>query len=60
MFKNKVVHDALLFMLKNGVKDQRFVQDSKIYGIDLISKAIVSPAVTQSMKNLVVETFCKE
>jgi hypothetical protein len=36
MFKNKTVHDAILYLLKNDVKDERFVQASKVYGINLI------------------------
>lgn len=60
MFKNKVVHDSLLFMLKNSVRDNRFVQVSKVYGIDLISKAIVAPQTKSALKDLVVETFTKD
>lgn len=37
MFKNKQVHDALIVLLKGGVKDSRFVEDSKVFGKDWIS-----------------------
>jgi hypothetical protein len=40
MFKNKQVHDALIVLLKGGVKDDRFVQDSKKYGVDWITSNI--------------------
>jgi hypothetical protein len=29
MFKNSQVHDSLIYLLKNAVKDDRFVTDSK-------------------------------
>lgn len=40
MFKNKQVHDSLIYLLKNGVKDDRFVSDSKVYGKNWITKTI--------------------
>lgn len=36
MFKNKQVHDSLLVLLKGGVRDSRFIGDSKGFGIDWI------------------------
>jgi len=42
MFKNKQVHESLIILLKGGVKDTRFVEDSKIFGKDWISKAITA------------------
>lgn len=40
MFKNKQVHDALIVLLKGGVKDERFVSDSKEFGKEWISTTI--------------------
>lgn len=40
MFKSKQVHEALLKLIKGGVKDERFVQDSKKFGIHWISDII--------------------
>lgn len=42
MFKDKQVHEALIYLLKNAVKDDRFVEDSKKYGIDWIVYTITS------------------
>jgi hypothetical protein len=60
MFKNKVVHESLITMLKGGVKDSRFVDDSKKFGIDWISKTIVAPKTKDSLKELVNETFLRD
>jgi hypothetical protein len=40
MFKDKIVHDSLIVLLKGGVKDSRFVSDSKTFGIDWIKYTI--------------------
>jgi hypothetical protein len=43
MFKNKQVHESLIKLLKGAIKDERFVGDSKRFGIDWISKTITAP-----------------
>lgn len=60
MFKNKTVHEALLVLLKGGVRDSRFVAESKIFGIDWISKTITASKTKSALKELVSETFTKE
>jgi len=60
MFKNKQVHDALIVLLKGGVRDSRFVGDSKVFGIDWIAKTITSKESKDSLKELVSETFQKD
>jgi len=60
MFKNKVVHEALLVLLKGGVRDPRFVAESKTFGIDWISKTITAPKTKGALKELVSETFTKD
>ncbi len=60
MFKNKRVHDALLVLLKGGVRDSRFVAESKTFGIDWISKTITAPKTKCALKELVSETFTKD
>lgn len=42
MFKNSQVHDSLIVLLKGAVKDDRFVTESKKYGIDWITYTITS------------------
>lgn len=42
MFKNSQVHASLIYLLKNAVKDDRFVTDSKKFGIDWITYTITS------------------
>ena len=60
MFKNKQVHDALIKLLKGGVKDERFVTDSKEFGIDWITHTVTSNNVKTELKELVSETFTQE
>jgi hypothetical protein len=60
MFKNKTVHDALIVLLKGGVKDHRFVTESKTFGIDWISKTITAPKTKCALKELVAEAFTKD
>lgn len=60
MFKNKEVHDSLLYLLKNDIKDDRFVKTSRLYGIDLISHAVQTNPVKYASKDLVVGLFTKD
>lgn len=60
MFKGKQVHESLITLLKGGVKDNRFVDQSKKFGVDWISKSITAPKTKDSLKNLVTETFIKD
>ena len=60
MFKNKTVHEALIVLLKGGVRDQRFVAESKVFGIDWISKTITAPETKSALKNLCSEAFTKD
>lgn len=60
MFKNKSVHEAIVVLLKGGVKDSRFIADSKIFGIDWISKTITADKTKCALKHLVCEAFTKD
>lgn len=60
IFKHKTVHDSLLFLLKNDIKDQRFVQASRLYGIDLIQHAVQTSLVRNASKDLVVDVLTKD
>lgn len=60
MFKNKQVHDSLIQLLKGAVKDERFVSDSKLFGIDWIAKAITNSKTKEALKELVSNTFQKD
>lgn len=39
-FQNTKTHDALLFLLINGITDKRFVDHSVTYGLDLITDVV--------------------
>ena len=47
-FQSSQTHSALLYLLINGIKDPRFVDESIIYGKDLIKHAVVQDAVIDS------------
>lgn len=40
-FQASQTHNALLYLLINGIKDPRFVDESIVYGKDLIQHAVV-------------------
>lgn len=60
LFKNKRVHESLIALLKGAVKDERFVQDSKGFGLNWIGRTITDDKCKDTFKSLVVETFIKD
>ena len=60
MFKSKPIHDSLLILLKGAVKDNRFIDDSKIFGKDWIAKTIIAAPTKDALKDLVCETFKRD
>eukprot|EP00347_Sterkiella_histriomuscorum_P007747 403347710 len=60
MFKNKQIHDSLIILLKGAVKDNRFVTESKKYGIDWIGHTITSQQVKGDLKDLMSATFVQD
>lgn len=50
MFKNKQVHESLIALLKGAIKDKRFVDDSKKFGIDWIQTTITATPTKDSLK----------
>jgi hypothetical protein len=47
-------------MLKKDIKDPRFVNESKTYGINLIQHVVQTDEVKSASKELVVETLCRD
>jgi|1048.fasta_scaffold157308_2 hypothetical protein len=60
MFKSKQVHQSLITLLKGGVKDPRFVDASKRFGIDWIQYTITSSESKTALKELVSATFLRD
>lgn len=60
MVKNKEVHNSMLYLIKNSVKDKRFIKDSREYGIDLSQYAASRSEVRIESKELVVNAFTKD
>ena len=59
-FQHGQTHDALLYLLLNGIKDTRFVNESIEYGKDLIFHAVRQPAVLESSKQMTVDVLVNE
>lgn len=60
MFKNKTVHDSLIVLLKGAVRDRRFLDDSKVFGIDWIKYTVASQESKNALKDMVANTFVKD
>ena len=60
MFKDKTVHESLIVLLKGAVKDQRFIAESKVFGIDWIKYTLTQGETKDALKELVANTFVKD
>jgi hypothetical protein len=52
-------HEAAVILLRNVLKDPRFVQEGHIFGVDLISGIIRSSRCQEDFKQLVIKTLKK-
>ena len=59
-FQDTQTHNALLYLLINGIKDPRFVDESIVYGKDLIKTAVAQRSVIDSSKQMVVDVLINE
>ena len=59
-FQSSQTHDALLYLLLNGIKDRRFIDESIVYGKDLIKHAVVQDSVIQASKQMTVDVLINE
>lgn len=55
-----MTHNALLYLLINGIKDKRFVDESIIYGKDLIQHAVVQQSVIDSSLQMTKDVLINE
>lgn len=49
-----------MILLKNVLKDPRFVEEGRLFGIDLISNIVKSPLIQEDFKQLVIRTLTQE
>ena len=54
------MHDASLYLLKNSVKDSRFVAESRVFGKELIGDVVQEPLFRRGIKEFVIEQIHKE
>ena len=59
-FKQKTVHDALLFWLLGSIKHPIFVENSRIYGLDILAHAIRQKSMLDASVWTVNEVCVKE
>ena len=59
-FQHGQTHDALLYLLINGIKDTRFVNESIEYGKDLIFHAVRQPDVLDASRQMTVDVLVNE
>eukprot|EP00347_Sterkiella_histriomuscorum_P012506 403368320 len=57
LFEDAQTHEAGVLLLKNVLNDPRFVDESKVFGIDLISGVIQSDRCQEDFKTLVMKTL---
>lgn len=57
LFLDPNTHEAAVILLKNVLKDPRFVQEGKTFGIDLISNVIRSSQCEEDFKNIVIKSL---
>ena len=60
MFRHPQTHEAGQFLLINVLKDPRFINQSRIFGTDLISWVIMQDPAQEEFKKLVVRTLQDE
>ncbi len=46
-----------MILLKNVLRDPRFVEEGKLFGIDLLTNVIRDPRIQEDVKLLVVKTL---
>lgn len=59
-FQSSQTHNALLYLLINGIKDKRFVDESIVYGLDLIQHAVCQRSVIESSKQMTKDVLVNE
>jgi hypothetical protein len=57
LFTDPQTHEAAVILLKNVLNDPRFVQEGKLFGVDLISGVIRSPQCEEDFKSIVIKTL---
>jgi hypothetical protein len=57
LFTHAQTHEAGVILLKNVLNDSRFVEEGKMFGVDLISGVIRSPICEEDFKNIVIKTL---
>ena len=59
-FQHSQTHNALLHLLLNGIKDQRFVEESIIYGKSLVSHAVLQQMVVDASISMTFNVLIAE
>ena len=57
IFKEKLLHETLLVLLKSNLKEKSFVEESKIYGKSLIKKIVTEKEFKKEIKDFSIKTI---
>ena len=60
LFTQPQTHEAAVILLKNVLKDDRFINEGKVFGVDLITNVIRTPQCQEDFKLLVINTLQRE
>lgn len=57
LFTEPQTHEAAVILLKGVLNDPRFVEEGRLFGVDLIVNVIRTPQVVEDFKQLVMVTL---
>ena len=57
LFRHQQTHEAGTFLLINVLRDTRFLEQSNIFGTDLIAHVIAQQKAQEALKLLVIKTL---
>ena len=60
LLTNPETHEAAVILLKNVLQDPRFVEEGRLFGVDLLSNVIRTPQIQEDVKLLIVKTLKEE
>ena len=60
LFVHAQTHEAAVILLKNVLSDPRFVEEGRLFGVDLIVNVVKTPQVVEEFKQLVMSTLQSE
>jgi hypothetical protein len=60
LLTNPETHEAAVILLKNVLQDPRFVEEGRLFGVDLLTNVIRTREIQEDVKLLIVKTLKEE